>query len=419
MKILVVEDSPTLRQTLCAYIRRADHEPIMAASGEEALQLIETVAVDLIFMDVEMPGLNGFETTRLLRESFGKHWIPIVFITGTDDAASFEEGIEAGGDDYLIKPIHPVILKAKIRALERISDMRDEMERLNHQLEALSRKDGLTNICNRRYFEELAEQQWRVLQRSQDPVSILMMDVDYFKKFNDHYGHLAGDQCLQAVAEALQKGLKRPADIIARYGGEEFVALLPQTDLPGAKRVAEVLHDAIVDLQLAHAESDVAEFVTLSIGCATTNSVKGVTVKELVKHADRCLYQAKNEGRNRVHASELTPHKTVLIVGEQLNPTSNVGAMLKAHCNILTAQSSEECIEIAHNIYPDLILVDMGKSDRDSMRLFQTLKTSSNTTSIPVMLITSSDTSPAIADATLHRPFDETVLLDKVGQLIG
>ena len=419
MKILVVEDSATLRQTLCAYIKHAGHEAVVAASGEEALQLVETFLVDLVFMDVEMPGLNGFETTKLMRESFGKHWVPIVFVTGMGDAASFEEGIEAGGDDYLIKPINPVVIKAKIRALERISSMRDELNRLNNELEALSRQDGLTQLCNRRYFEEQIEKQWQILKRSQESVAVLMMDVDYFKKYNDHYGHIAGDHCLQAVAGALKQSLRRPADIIARYGGEEFVALLPQTDLAGANTVAETLRQAVINLNLPHQASDVADMVTLSIGCATTNNVKGVTVAELIKQADRALYQAKSNGRNRVHAEELTPYKTVLIVDDNDNSLSIITNSLKRQCNILTTQSGDECIEIAHNIHPDLILLDLGRSDMDGMRLYQSLKTSAHTTSIPVILITATEQMPAIADATLRRPFDQTLLMDKVSQFLN
>ena len=307
MKILVVEDNPILRQTLCAYIELAGHEAVVAASGEEALRLIKTIPVDLVFMDVEMPGLNGFETTKLMRESFGNHWVPIVFVTGMGDASSFEEGIDAGGDDYLIKPISPIIIKAKIRALERISAMRDELNRLNGELEALSRQDGLTQLCNRRYFEEQADRQWQISARAKEAVAILMIDVDYFKNFNDCYGHIAGDHCLQAVASTLKRSLRRPADILARYGGEEFVAILPQTNLEGATTVAETIRLAVENLSLPHRESAGVGVITLSIGCVSTINVKGITVGEMIKQADNCLYQAKNEGRNRVVAAEIPP----------------------------------------------------------------------------------------------------------------
>ncbi len=419
MKILVVEDSPTLRQTLVAFIKRAGHEVIVAASGEEALQIIESFMVDLVFMDVEMPGLNGFETTKLMRESFGKHWVPIVFVTGMNDSASFEEAIDAGGDDYLIKPINQIVVRAKIRALERIAGMRDELNRLNAELEALSRQDGLTLLCNRRYFEEQAEKQWNILSRSQEPISVLMMDVDHFKRYNDGYGHVAGDHCLQAVAATLKKAIHRPADIVARYGGEEFIAFLPQTDIRGAKTVAETLRAAIENLALPHKDSDVANVVTLSIGCASSPNVKGITVGNMIKQADRCLYQAKVKGRNRVHFEEMSPHKTVLVVDDNHNSLSMITESLRKQCNILTTHSGNECIEIAHNIHPDLILLDLGRSDMEGMNLFQALKTSNHTTSIPVILITSAENTPSFADATLRRPFDQTSLMDKVNQFLN
>jgi len=392
---------------------------VLAASGEEALQIIETTKVELVLMDVEMPGLNGFETTKLMREYFGKHWVPIVFVTGMNDTDSLEEGIQAGGDDYLIKPIHPVVIKTKIQAFDRIAAMRDELGRLNKELEALSRQDGLTQICNRRYFEEQAEKQWKILARSKEEVSILMMDVDHFKKYNDHYGHVAGDRCLQSVAAILKSSLHRPADIIARYGGEEFVALLPQTDLNGARTVAETLRRAVAKLAIPHQHSEAAGVVTLSIGCTSTNSVRGVSVAAMLKEADRNLYQAKHKGRNCVYASEMVPHKTVLIVDDNSNTLSMITETLRKQCNILTTHSGQECIDIAHNIQPDLILLDMGRSDMDGMRLYQSLKTSAITTEIPVILITATEQMPAIADATIRRPFDQTLLMEKVSQFLN
>ena len=159
MQILLVEDSATLRHAMSEYIRAAGHEALVAQSGEEALQMIEHTPFDLIIMDVEMPGLNGFETTRLMREWLGEHWIPIIFVTGKTDDASVEEGIEAGGDDYLSKPVSPIILKAKIRAMQRIVDMRNQLSEMNEALEQLSQRDSLTQLYNRRTFNDIAKQQ--------------------------------------------------------------------------------------------------------------------------------------------------------------------------------------------------------------------------------------------------------------------
>ncbi|WP_286876163.1 diguanylate cyclase, partial [Marinimicrobium sp. UBA4509] len=233
MKILLVEDSATLRHAMSQYISEAGHTPLIARSGEEALQLLEDTPVDLIIMDVEMPGLNGFETTRLIREWLGGHWVPIIFVTGKNEDESYREGIEAGGDDYLIKPVSPVIIKAKIRAMARIAEMRDQLNQLNAELEALSQLDSLTQILNRRTFNDQANQHWRLAVRHQTPTSVLMIDVDHFKPYNDHYGHPAGDRCLKQITQAIKGCLQRPSDLLGRYGGEEFIALLPETDLAG------------------------------------------------------------------------------------------------------------------------------------------------------------------------------------------
>lgn len=189
MKILLVEDSATLRHAMSHFVRTAGHEPVIAKSGEEALQIIEQTAVDLIIMDVEMPGLDGFETTRLIREWLGDHWIPIIFVTGMSEDESLEEGIDAGGDDYLVKPVSQMIISAKIRAMERITDMRNQLATLNRELKVLSQRDGLTHLYNRRTFEELAEKQWKIATRNKAPLAVLLLDIDHFKQYNDYYGH--------------------------------------------------------------------------------------------------------------------------------------------------------------------------------------------------------------------------------------
>ncbi|MCW8196322.1 response regulator [Proteobacteria bacterium 005FR1] len=179
MRILLVEDSAVLRYTMVSFIERAGHRAVVAESGEEALQLIESAAVDLVIMDVEMPGLDGFETTRLIREFYGERWVPIIFVTGMGDEASYKKGIEAGGDDYMIKPISPMILQAKLRAFERIADMQQELRELNEKLQRLSQRDSLTELYNRRAFEEKARSQWLVSTRAHEAVTILMIGADF------------------------------------------------------------------------------------------------------------------------------------------------------------------------------------------------------------------------------------------------
>lgn len=360
MKILLVEDSATLRYAMRNYIIDAGHEPLVARSGEEALQLLENTPVDMIIMDVEMPGLNGFETTRLIREWLAGHWIPIIFVTGLNEDENYREGIEAGGDDYLIKPVSFMIIKAKIRAMERIAEMRDQLSRLNSELEALSQLDSLTHIYNRRTFNELAQQQWALAKRHQQPISALMIDVDHFKLFNDHYGHPAGDSCLKKVTQAIKGCLHRTTDILGRYGGEEFVVLLPETDAKGAMCVAQSIGEAISALQLRHDVSPTASHVTASLGGATCLRTTGHDLEELIKNADRALYKAKRAGRNRSWIDEVATHKTLLLADSNPELIRHFTSHLQTHFNLLTAETQTECLELAVDLHPDLILLGVN-----------------------------------------------------------
>jgi len=358
MKILLVEDSATLRHAMCQYIIEAGHTPLVAESGEQALQLLEGNPVDMIIMDVEMPGLNGFETTSLIREWLGDHWIPIIFVTGKSDDEDYRKGIEAGGDDYLIKPVSKMIIMAKIRAMERITEMRDQLNHLNAELETLSQLDGLTQTLNRRAFTDQAEQQWLLAQRRQSTTSVLMIDVDYFKPYNDHYGHPAGDRVLQQISETIRQCLHRPYDLLGRYGGEEFIVLLPDTDLCGAVQVSESINQAIRALNIPHAHSATAPHLTVSIGGACCQQTAGYRLEDLIKAADRSLYRAKHNGRDQFKVDEMAAHSTVLIAHSDPFIQQTLSSALQAQCNIITADCAEEAFELAVNIRPDLIVLD-------------------------------------------------------------
>lgn len=386
MKILLVEDSPTLRYTMNSFIQRAGHEAILAASGEEALQLIERDPVDLVIMDVEMPGLDGFETTRLIREFFGQRWVPIIFITGMNDEASYQKGIEAGGDDYMIKPVSHTILQAKLRAFERIVEMQAQLQKLNAELQALSQRDGLTGLFNRRTYEEKVASQWAISSRAREPVALLMMDVDHFKDYNDYYGHQAGDDCLRAVARTLAETLHRPADLLARYGGEEFIALLPGTDVPGAATVAETLRTAVEHLAIPHARSTVSDAVTISVGVAVTEYTSGISPSDLVREADEALYIAKAHGRNYVKLKEILPHKTLLLLEPNPVSASRCSSVLAEEFNMLTASTLDECLEIAHRVHPDLIVLGTSNTRADSAQIRKELQGNPHLAGAPVLL---------------------------------
>lgn len=425
MKILLVEDSATLRHAMSQYISEAGHTPLVARSGEEALQLLEDTPVDMIIMDVEMPGLNGFETTRLIREWLGGHWIPIIFVTGRNEDESYREGIEAGGDDYLIKPVSYVIIKAKIQAMARIADMRNQLNHLNTELEALSQLDSLTQIYNRRTFNELAQQQWLAAVRQNQPMSVLMIDVDHFKPFNDNYGHPAGDECLKKISHTIKGCLHRPGDLLGRYGGEEFVVLLPETDTGGAMRVAESINKAIMALGLRHAFSSTAPVATVSIGGSTCIHTSHHSLEELIKSADRSLYNAKNSGRNRAIVDEIASHKTVLIVDQEADSLQKTSELLQLHCNIVTGDSLDEGLDIALDVRPDLIIVDAKVASAEQYRFCRQLAQQSKTSAIPVVLMTTdSDENTALPEAyvgvreQLHKPLSEQKLLDMMKRLL-
>lgn len=426
MKILLVEDSATLRHAMSHYISEAGHTPLIARSGEEALQLLEDTPVDLIIMDVEMPGLNGFETTRLIREWLGGHWIPIIFVTGKNEDESYREGIEAGGDDYLIKPVSPVIIKAKIRAMARIAEMRDQLNQLNAELEALSQLDSLTQILNRRTFNDQANQHWLIAVRHQTPTSVLMIDVDHFKPYNDHYGHPAGDRCLKQITQAIKGCLQRPTDLLGRYGGEEFIALLPETDLTGARHMAHCINETVRELGLEHRHSPTAGCVTVSIGGATCHHSMGHSLEEVVKCADRALYKVKHTSRDAALVEEVAAHKTVLIVAASPTLTQEMSTPLQQNCNILTSDSVQECLEIAVNVRPDVILADGSSAFGEEPKLLARLADSPKIAATPVLVLTSDAEQPDVLAAPeglgpvgwLRHPFTEAELRSSVQRLL-
>ncbi len=412
MKILLVEDSATLRHAMCQYITEAGHTPLVADSGEQALQLLEDNPVDMIIMDVEMPGLNGFETTSLIREWLGDHWIPIIFVTGKSDDEDYRKGIEAGGDDYLIKPVSKMIIMAKIRAMERIAEMRDQLNRLNAELEALSQLDGLTQTLNRRAFTDQAEQQWLLAQRHQSTTTALMIDVDHFKPYNDHYGHPAGDQALRQVSEAIRGCLHRPYDLLGRYGGEEFVVLLPDTDINGAIQVSECIGKSIAALEIRHDHSPTARHLTVSIGGACCHQTAGYRLEDLIKAADRSLYRAKHGGRNQFKIDEMAAHSTVLIAHSDPDIQQAISSALLTQFNIVTAECAEEALELAVNIRPELVVLEAGMANEQGVLLSGQLRQAPRTRASAQIQV---DTEAQAADATrpnhLSLPIDPDKLM--------
>lgn len=312
-KVLIADDARVMRFATMRILHRLGLEAVEAEDGIQALEKFTSESPDLVLMDVQMPGMDGLEVVRRIRELSKERWVPVIFLTSMEDDEDFGRGIEAGGDDYLTKPVSPVVLEAKIRAMRRLDDMRRELTAVtlelreaNERLSRLSQQDGLTGLANRRRFDlDLARELARS-RRDKLPLSLLIADIDHFKRYNDSYGHPAGDECLRRVAAALRTAFRRPLDVVARYGGEEFAVILPDTAEEAARHCAEEAMRALAELAIEHNDSPAAAVVTLSAGISGCVPECDLLPEALVERADRALYAAKHAGRNRIVAfSEL------------------------------------------------------------------------------------------------------------------
>ncbi len=309
MKVLITDDSKAIRMLIAECANSLGHEVIHAEDGGQAINYISENDVDLVLMDVEMPGINGFETTLAIWAMDDIDWFPIIFLSTKTDDESFANGILAGGDAYLAKPLNPVRLQLTMTAMERIYNMRrklqvaqKDLQVANKKLERLALYDQLTDLANRRNYDETMERQFNLAKRNKIPLSLVIGDIDFFKIYNDRYGHQQGDNCLASVAKVIGSIPKYPTDRACRYGGEEFAVILPETDLQGGLLIAEKLRLAVFNKNIAHEGSSVATCVTMSLGVATYTG-QYHTPEEILKAADDALYRAKEYGRNRVESS--------------------------------------------------------------------------------------------------------------------
>lgn len=286
---------------------RSCSEPLKALT--EATQFKPTV----ILQDLVMPGMNGLMLLSQLRSDPITRSVPIIVLSTNEDPKIKSEAFAIGASDYLVKFPDRIELLARVRAHSRsylAQQQRDqayrelrmlkiELERKNAELESLSCRDGLTGVLNRRAFDDYLNKEWLRCLREGTNLGLLLVDIDHFKDYNDNYGHQEGDECLRRVAFALGGALKRPSDIVARYGGEEFAVILPDTKSDGCMMIGEALRMGVVDLQVAHAHSSAADHVSISVGVASMQPQPGQTPAELVRVADKALYEAKAQGRNR------------------------------------------------------------------------------------------------------------------------
>jgi diguanylate cyclase (GGDEF)-like protein len=312
MKILLAEDSKSMMMTTSAIIRQCGHEVIQAYDGKQALSLYQSESPDLVLLDVEMPEYNGFEVARIIRSKDKDIWVPIIFLTSHKDDTHLSEGINAGGDDYLTKPVSHIVLNAKLKAMSRIFEMQNklltmtkELSKINDELNQSVITDPLTGAKNRLYMDECIIREWGRGMRNKKELSILLVDVDNFKTMNDKNGHQIGDICLIELVKIFNSHLKRSTDVLCRYGGDEFVIVLPDTTTVNAMRIAETIRNEVEKYSAKLSKkTEVPVKISVSIGCASCIPDKSISHSEFLSHADKALYAAKDAGRNCVVKSE-------------------------------------------------------------------------------------------------------------------
>ncbi|QYF93328.1 diguanylate cyclase [Massilia sp. PAMC28688] len=290
-RILIVDDAMENVQILHQALQD-EHDVLFAMNGEKALHIAQYQQPDLILLDAMMPGLDGYAVCAALRAARMTRDIPIIFVTALKTPEDETRALDAGAADFISKPVNAAVVRARVRTQLTV-------KRQSDALRELTLTDGLTGVANRRAFDERLQGEWRRCARAQMPISLIMVDIDQFKHFNDHYGHQAGDACLQQAGAAMRRAAMRPQDVVARYGGEEFAILLPQEDLAGAETVARKVLDEIAALKIAHERSSICPFITVSMGVASITPHGQVEPATLVKNADSLLYRAKAAGRNR------------------------------------------------------------------------------------------------------------------------
>jgi two-component system chemotaxis family response regulator WspR len=315
IKVLLVDDQAMIGEA----VRRAVlTDPAIefryCGSPADAVRVAEEFQPTVILQDLVMPGIDGLTLVQRYRDNPATQSIPIVVLSTKEEPLVKSDAFARGANDYLIKLPDAIELIARVRhhskayinqlqrdeAYRALAESQRKLLETNQELERLNNVDGLTGLSNRRYFDEFGAAQWKLALREQTSIAVLMTDVDYFKRYNDHYGHLAGDEVLKNVGEAMRQSFVRPTDLAARFGGEEFVVLLPSTPLEALAPLGERLRANVEALKIPHAGSATSEYVTISLGGAATIPQRDDTLLALIEVADQALYEAKRAGKNRV-----------------------------------------------------------------------------------------------------------------------
>ena len=317
--VLLIDDEEAILAGISYVLEKNGYRVVTANGGEQGLEVFKKENLQMVITDFVMDGIGGLEVLKQVKEIEPETMV--VIMTGHGEMDSSIEALRLGASDYLLKPCKEEELLFRVtrcfEKLQMLNDAKKTNEKLkksvikhqelekslrasNKQLELLSTLDGLTGIANRRTFEKFLEREWKSSMRHTQPATAIMMDIDFFKLYNDTYGHQAGDDCLKKVARTIEKSLRRPGDLVARYGGEEFVAILSDTSQKGAFSLAEKVRASVEALEIPHQASPVNKFVTISLGVASRVPERGDASSILISEADQSLYKAKQEGRNRV-----------------------------------------------------------------------------------------------------------------------
>ncbi|MDB9374529.1 response regulator [Nodularia sphaerocarpa] len=322
--ILVADDDKTIRLLLREAMEKEGYRVVEAVDGQQCLDTYEIVKPDIVLLDAIMPIMDGFTCCRQLlkiarnnlitalenldTESplgntvISKLWerTPILMITSLDDQESVDRAFDAGATDYLTKPIHWAVLRQRLRRLLQQAQVYKQLEAANQALQHLANIDGLTGLANRRRFDDYLNTQWINSAQEQSPLSLILCDIDFFKLYNDQYGHPAGDICIRDVGNILNDTAPNHQVLVARYGGEEFAVIMPYTDACAAFYVATGMQAGVINLQISHRGSTISDYLTMSMGVATITPTWESSPADLVMAADKALYRAKKEGRNRI-----------------------------------------------------------------------------------------------------------------------
>jgi diguanylate cyclase (GGDEF)-like protein len=299
--VLIVDDEPDIRKVLRLYLEEEGYQIVEAPNGTEALTIFQQLRPSLVLLDILMPDMDGFEFCTKLQSVDGSNHTPVLIITVLEDQRSIDRAFEAGVMDYVIKPFHWPLLRLRVRRLIEQYKLQQQLVAANSELQRLVNVDDLTQVANRRRFEEYLSLEWQRSAREQQPLSFILCDVDAFKSYNDTYGHLMGDRCLVEIAKAIKDIVQRPADLVTRYGGEEFAVILPNTNVNGAAYLAEKICFAVRQLAIPHRNSQVSSHITVSAGLSTVIPEPVSSFEEIIAAADKALYQAKTAGGDCTH----------------------------------------------------------------------------------------------------------------------